>query len=220
MAKGDVNDVCERLRALIPSGWFNESSPVLSSVLAACAHSLAWCYSLYCYARKQTRIATASGGWLDLAAYDFFGNGLQRPPEMADSAFRHLIKTTLLRERGTRQAIIDIVVALTGNTPDVFEPLRPEDTGGYGSPALGYGCAGAYGSRYLPYQAFVRVTKPKGEGIPWIAGYHTPTAGYSYPSRGQYVSRQMIVGSITDGQIYEAISAVKMEGTQVWVQLH
>ena len=138
---------------------------------------------------------------------------------MDDDRFRIRIKTNLLRERGTRQAVIDILEILTGNKPVVFEPSRPADTGAYGGPDIGYGAAGGYGSRCLPYQAFVSVSRPRSQGIPWVAGYGISTAGYSNPSRAQYVSRQMITGCITDAQIYAAIANVKPEGTLVWVRL-
>ncbi|WHQ73407.1 hypothetical protein [Pantoea sp. Lij88] len=219
MARGDQNDFYNRLHTLLPAGWFADESPVLFGALAACAKSLAWCYTLYLYARSQTRMATATHGWLDLAAYDFFGSGLIRPAGMDDEPFRDQIRTNLLRERGTRQAIIDIIEALTGITPVVFEPLRPADTGAYGGPSTGYGSAGGYGSLYLPYQAFVMVSRPKGEGIPWVAGYHIPSSGYSRASRGEYISKNMFTGGITDAHIYAAVAAFKMEGTLVWVRI-
>lgn len=219
MARGDRNDFYVRLQALLPAGWFADSSPVLHGALWACAVSLSWCYSLFLYARTQTRLSTATGGWLDLAAFDFFRHRLQRPAEMSDDNFRNHIRVSLFSERGTRRAITDLLQALTGNEPDVFEPLRPADTGAYGHPSAGYGTAGGYGSRRLPYQAFVRIRRPGGEGIPWVAGYGSSVAGYSVASRGQYVSRSMVTGSITDQQIYAAVAAVKMEGTLVWVQL-
>jgi len=219
MARGDQNDFYNRLHTLLPAGWFADESPVLFGALTACAKSLAWCYKLYLYARSQTRVATATHGWLDLAAYDFFGSSLIRPAGMEDDPFRNQIRTNLLRERGTRQAVVQVLETLTGSRPVVFEPLLPADTGAYSEPATGYGAAGGYGSRHLPYQAFVAVRRPKGEGIPWVAGYHIPSSGYSRTSRGEYISRHMFTGGITDAQIYAAVAAVKMEGTLVWVRL-
>jgi hypothetical protein len=180
---------------------------------------LAWCYSLYVYARLQTRISTATDGWLDLVAYDFFGNNLQRASGQSDDLFRNQIKINLFRERGTRQAIIDILEDMTGKTPTIFEPQRPMDTGSYGGPMIGYGLAGGYGSLLLPYQAFATAYRPDGAGIPYIAGYTSTPSGYSIASRGQYASQTMITGSITDAQVYEAVAAVKMEGTIVWVRI-
>jgi len=219
MATGDQNDIYTRLKALLPPTWFGDSSPLLEGALNACASALSWCYSLYVYARLQTRITTATGGWLDLASYDYFGTSLQRPAGMSDDLFRNQMKINLFRARGTRQAIIDILEELTGNTPTIFEPQRPLDTGSYGGPMIGYGVAGGYGSVMIPYQAFVIAYRPKGTGIPYVAGYQTTPAGYSSPSRGQYVSQEMVTGKVTDAQVYEAVAAVKMEGTLVWVKL-
>lgn len=219
MAMGDQNDIYTRLKGLLPPTWFGDDSPLLDGALTACANALAWCYSLYIYAKTQTRLATATGGWLDIAAYDFFGTSLLRPSGMSDDLFRNQMKINLFRERGTRQAIIDILEELTGNTPSVFEPQRPLDTGSYGGPMIGYGVAGGYGSVLIPYQAFVIAYRPKGTGIPYVAGYQTTPAGYSSPSRGQYVSQEMVTGTVTDAQVYEAVAAVKMEGTIVWVKL-
>lgn len=220
MAKGDRNDFLNRLHALLPPGWFSDDTPIFEGVLSACATALSWCYTLYRYAHKQTRISTASDGWLDVAAYDFFGTSLTRSAGMSDDPFRIQIKTNLLRERGTRQAVTNIIEMLTGNTPVVFEPSRPADTGAYGGPAIGYGAAGGYGSHCLPYQAFVVVSRPRGQGIPQVAGYGISTAGYGSASRAQYVSWGMVKGSVTDAQIYAAIEAVKPEGTLVWVRIH
>lgn len=219
MATGDQKDIFNRLKALLPPTWFDANSPFLDGVLTACAQALAWCYSLYVYAKIQTRISTATDGWLDLAAYDFFGTNVQRSAGQSDDLFRNQMKISLFRERGTRQAIIDILEDMTGKTPYIFEPQRPMDTGSYGGPMIGYGVAGGYGSLMLPYQAFVTAYRPSGSGIPYIAGYSSTPSGYSVASRGEYASQSMITGSITDVQVYEAIAAVKMEGTLVWVRL-
>lgn len=84
---------------------------------------------------------------------------------------------------------------------------------------LAYGIGGGYGSQLIPYQAFVTAFRPTGSGIPYVAGYSSTPSGYSTPSRGEYASQSMITGSITDAQVYEAVAAVKMEGTIVWVRL-
>jgi hypothetical protein len=219
MAIGDSENILGRLKALIPPTWFDDENPIRDAILTSCATALSWCYSLYLYAQLQTRIATATDGWLDIAAYDFFGTNLQRKNGQSDDLFRNTIKTNLFRERGTRKAINDILEDLTGKTPFIFEPARPADTGAYGGPTLGYGAAGGYGSLSLPYQAFVTAYRPDGAGIPYIAGYSSTPSGYSVASRGEYASQTMITGSVTDSQIYAAIASVKMEGTIVWVRL-
>jgi hypothetical protein len=133
MATGDQDDILTRLKALLPPTWFGDSHPFITAILTACAQALTWCYSLYVYAKLQTRINTATDGWLDLIAYDFFGNNYGRSAGQSDDVFRNGIKINLFRERGTRHSVQKILEDLTGNTPFIFEPQRPLDTGAYGA---------------------------------------------------------------------------------------
>ncbi|EKN4088730.1 hypothetical protein ACX1H8_22000 [Yersinia enterocolitica] len=219
MAIGDQLDIEWRIKSLLPPSWFGDDHPLMNAIVTACATSLAWCYSLYVYAQLQTRINSATDGWLDIIANDFFGTNIQRVSGQSDDLFRNQIRINLFRERGTRKAIIDILEDITGKTPLIFEPQNPIDTGAYGGPTLGYGVAGGYGSQLIPYQAFVTAYRPSGSGIPFIAGYSSTPSGYSSPSRGMYAERDMINGGATDEQIYAAIASVKMEGTIVWVRI-
>lgn len=218
MATGDRDDFLARLKGLLPARWFDDSNPILYALMNGMAEALAWAYTLYLYAVLQTRILTATDGWLDLIAYDFFGDRIKRGAGQSDAAFLNVIRINLFRERGTRKAIISILEDLTGNTPVVFEPTRPQDTGGYGGPTIGYGVAGGYGSLMMPYQALVTAYRPRGAGIPYVGGYRSTVSGYSIPSRGEYASYSQIT-SVTDEQIYAAVASVKMEGTVVWVRI-
>ena len=218
MAIGDQSDFVGRLKALMPQRWFNDENPILDAVLNGLAQALAWVYSLYVYASLQARILTATGGWLDIIANDFFGERIKRQAGQTDEDFLNIIRINLFRERGTRQAIIKVLEDLTGNTPKIIEPLRPQDCGGYSMPCLGYGVAGAYGSMAMPYQAFVIAYRPTGAGIPYVGGYTSTVSGYSTPSRGKYASYSELT-SVTDAQIYAAVASVKMEGTAVWVRI-
>src|SRR5476649_1180890 len=166
MATGDQQDILGRLKALIPPSWFGDTTSFRDAILSACAQALAWCYSLYLYAQLQTRISTATDGWLDMIAYDFFGTNYGRKSGQSDDVFRNSIKINLFRERGTRHAVEKILEDLTGKTPLIFEPQRPLDTGSYGGPMIGYGVAGGYGSLLIPYQAFVVAFRPTGTGLP------------------------------------------------------
>jgi hypothetical protein len=218
MATGDQNDQQNRLLSIIPP-WFGDSFPLLSAILNAFAGVQAFLYDLITFARMQTRIATASGGWLDLIAYDFFGAGLVRGINQSDASFRNAILINLFRERGTRNAIVKVVTDLTGTAPIIFEPSRIQDTGGYGAPVMGYGVAGRYGSFALPYQAFITAFRPANSGIPNVAGYGIPTGAYRTPSRAEYASLDMISGQVADADIFAAIDAVKPVGTIMWVRI-
>lgn len=220
MATGDQTDIGSRIQQLIPHGWFtNGLSPIRDALLQGAASALAFAYSLLAYVRIQTRINTASDGFLDMIAADFFGSAVARSLNQSDASLRSRITINLFRERGTRNAVTRVLTQLTGRAPVVFEPARPADTGGYGMGG-GYGVAATgYGSMLLPMQAFVTAYRPLGVGIPNVAGYGVPTAGYSTPSQGEYASLSMVQNAVTDADIYNAIDRVRPAGYTVWVAI-
>lgn len=134
MATGDQNDIQSRLRQLIPHGWFlNGLSPLRDALLLGLANILAFGYSLLSYVRLQTRISTATDGFLDMIAGDFFGTGLARAANQTDTSYRSRILINIFRERVTRHSVVSILTQLTGRAPGIFEPARPADTGAYGA---------------------------------------------------------------------------------------
>lgn len=223
MATGDQSDIFTRLKSLIPR-WFSDSSTIRDGLLQGLAWAGSFIYSLITYARLQTRIKTATEGWLDMIAADFFGAALVRSANQSDASFRARIIINLFRERATRWAIIAVLKDLTGRTPLVFEPTRPADTGGYGVAGAGYGVAGGYGSLLIPYQAFVTAFRPVGTGIPNVAGYGGTVGGpgpggYGTSAQVEYASMSMIQGAVTDADICAAIDSVKAAGTAVWTRI-
>lgn len=218
MAIGDNADMAARIRRLLPP-WFGESNPLVDALVAAAAVVLAFAYSLFAYAKAQTRIRTASGIWLDIVAQDFFGTRIVRAAGQNDDSFRSIILANLLRPQATRQAISDVIEALTGFAPEVIEPFRPVDCGAYG---VGYGCyggAGAYGSLNLPAQAFLVADRPRQPGIATVAGYGASSAGYGVGSQAEYASLDMLGARVTDGQIYDAIAQSKAVGVTIWTRI-
>lgn len=178
MATGDQADILARIKATLPSSWFATDAPILDGLLSGFANVASWIYGLIAYAKLQTRISTATDGWLDLIADDFFGRRFLRG-NRSDTLFRQAILAELFRPRQTRQAIIDVLVGLTGRTPQIFEPARPHDTGGY-SPGpsgdrvargLAYNTVGGYGSLLMPYELLVHAYRSGTAGIPSVAGY-------------------------------------------------
>jgi len=246
---GDQADVFIRLKQLIPKSWFGSSSPYLDAVLQGYASAASWIYTLYYYAKLQTRIRTATDGWLDMISADFFGSALPRAANQSDASFKARILANLFRERGTRNAVTRVLVDLTGRVPHLFEPSRPADTGAYGTfinagligASMGYGVAGGYGSLLLPYQAFVTAYRPTGAGVPNVAGYGTynsatPGTGYLFDGSfipmttpgapggygaGQieYASLSMIQQAIADADIYAAVDSVMPAGTIAWTAI-
>lgn len=218
MATGDQADFLTRLQRLIPSNWFTVGQAALrDGVLTGIANTLSFIYSVLAYLRLQTRISTATDGFLDLIAADYFGSNLFRATNQSDASFRARIIASILRERGTRNGVQSILQQLTGRTPIIFEPQRPLDTGVYGGPGLAYGLAGAYGSMLLPYQSFVTIFRPVGQGIPSIAGYGASIGGYGVGSI-EYATLSMIQG-ITDADLYAAVNSVRPVGYTIWARI-
>lgn len=218
MATGDNADMVARIRRLLPP-WFGEANPLVDALVAAAAAVLAFAYSLFAYAKAQTRIRTASGIWLDIVAQDFFGTRIVRAAGQSDDAFRAIILANLLRPQATRQAISDVVEALTGFAPTIVETFRPVDCGAYGVGYACYGGAGAYGSVVLPAQAFLVADRPRQPGIAVVAGYGASTAGYGVGSQAEYASLDMLGTRVTDDQIYAAIASAKAAGVTIWTRI-
>lgn len=216
---GDQQDFFQRIKTLVPR-WFGDDTPTIDALVQGLAWAGSFVYSLWAYAKLQTRILTATDGWLDMIAADFFGAALLRQSNQSDASFRARIIINLFRERATRGGIVKVLQDLTGRTPLVFEPLRPADTGCYGGPAIGYGMAGGYGSMLLPFQALVTAYRPTGSGIPLVAGYGISTGGYGQASRADYAAMSMIQGAVTDADIYAAIDSVKPAGTIIWTRIN
>jgi hypothetical protein len=221
---GDVEDMLRRLKAVLPTGWFPDSAPVLDNLLRGLGSGWSWIFSLHSYVRRQTRVSTADGVWLDVAANDYFGTRLRRRVGEPDDLYRVRISRELLRERGTRAAVRSALTDLTGRAPAIFEPANPGDTGGYGS-ALGdcgggiaYCGAGGWGSLSLPFQFFVTAFRPHGGGIADVAGWCVGPGGYCAGAI-QYGDLSMIGNRVSDEEILEEICAVTPVATIAWSQI-
>ena len=212
MATGDAADMLARLRGVLPQSWLADETPVLDAVLAGLAGAWSVLYSLLQLVSAQARIATASDQFLDMVSTDFFGTSLPRRTGELDVAFRGRIDRELFRERGTRVAIVDVLVDLTGRPPSIFEPARAMDTGAWSTASMGYGVAGAWGSLSLPYQCFVTAYRPIGSGIAMVGGYST--AGVH-----EYADLAWVVVPVTDADIYAAIASVMPVATIAWTQI-
>jgi hypothetical protein len=228
MAAGEPEDIERRLSRALPP-WFGAPGgepPVLRTVLAMPAAVFSYFHGMIAYARKQTRIATADGGWLDLIAHDFFGARVRRRRGQSDEGLRARIKAELFRPRGTRQALRRMLLDVTGREPRIFEPSRPGDTGGWASNfdrsgyGMGWGVSGGYGSLALPAQVFVDVFRTPDEGIPGVSGWGQPAGGWSTPSALAYVSTAASEGTLTDRDIIDAIEAVRPAGVKIWVRFN
>ncbi len=220
---GDAPDIVARLKAVLPPRWFADETPVLDAMLAGLAASWTWFYALLGYVRAQVRIATASDIWLDIIAQDFFGSRILRRANELDDALRRRIQHELVRERCTRAAVISVLADLTGRVPQIFEPARPADTGGYGA-GIGWGVAGGWGSLALPFQCFVTAFRPHRNGIAFVAGWGdagSPSGGGGYGLGAlEYASLTMVQQQVSDADIARAITEVLPVTTIVWTTIH
>jgi len=215
---GDQSDIVDRLKAVLPGHWFADETPILNGLLSGFAWAWSWVYALWSYVREQTRIATASDVWLDIIANDFFGNMLTRRVGQDDDAFRLIIQTSLLREHGTRQAVVGALTDLTGRAPVVFEPSRTSDTGGYATQGLAYGAAGGWGSLALPFQCFVTAYRPSDSGIAQIGGWGNAIGAYGAGAM-EYASLAMVQGQVTDADITAAIANALPVAAVAWTRI-
>jgi hypothetical protein len=186
---GDQSDMLSRIKAVLPTGWFPSSTPVLDGVLSGPAYMMAWLYSMLQFVILQSRRLTATGVYLDMIAVDFFGTFIKRRVNETDANFNIRIGKELFREKVTRNGMIQALTDLTGRAPAIFEPQRPADTGCWDGPTLAYNTAGGYGSLLLPFQYFITAYRPTGVGVASVAGY-TTTSPLVTPTNG---------ASITDG---------------------
>ncbi len=224
MAIGDTDDFITRLSAGLPANWFADDAPILNAVLTGFGSAWSSLYSTLAYVKLQTRIATATDVWLDGAAVDFLASFPRRQNE-TDADYSLRIRREILRHRNTRAAIIQVLQDLTGNTPAVFRPSNAADTGGYGTGAMGYGVAGAYGSLDLPFQAFVTIergTAPGSGGVSssanGVSGWGSPLGAYGIGAAA-YGDGSPAIGAVTDADIYAAVASVCPDGHIFWVRI-
>ena len=224
---GDQADIAGRLRSVLPPRWFGEITPVLDTLLSGIAAGWEYSHRLLRYARAQTRLATASGVWLDLIAWDFFDNKLSRTLGQSDDSFRTVIRRNILRPRGTRGAVISALADLTGRLPIMFEPRNTADTGGYGQVSSsgtalgggdGYCTGGGWGSLALPFQCFVTAFRPTGNGVANVSGWCLNEAGYGIGAL-EYADLDIIHGHVSDRDIEAVLTHTAPVGVVLWLNI-
>jgi hypothetical protein len=216
---GSASDLLCRLQRVIPFRWFSNPAPNYLAVAQALLDNCVNAFNLVSYARLQTRLATATGPWLDIFVKDFLGRFIARQGA-SDSVFRAIARATILQERVTRAGMINAITQLVNSTPIIFEPWNPNDTGAWGVGNLAYNKAGGYGSIQLPGQTFMRVSRSGlgATGIPSVDGYQGYLGGYGV-GQIQYAGATASEIGVTDQDIYDMILATKPTGSTVWVQI-
>jgi hypothetical protein len=217
-------EILSRIKKTLPSRWFGESTPVLDSVLGALSAGWVSLFDLLDYTILQSRISTSFEVWLDLTARDFFGYRLKRRQREIDSSYRNRIRKELLRDRCTRLALSDLLLDLTGQSAKIFEPSNPQDTGCYGAlfpPTFGiaaYNAAGGWGSLQMPFQTFVRATRPIVPGIAMVNGWGGCIGGFGMALSG-YISLETNTSEPSDGEICREVTRTSPAGAIVWISI-
>jgi hypothetical protein len=215
---GSSSNLLSRLKSLLPSRWFSYTAPLRDAVLGGIGDSLANAYSLIVYAATQTRLATATGFWLDLAAYDFFGLRVQRLPNELDAVFSQTIRNEIFRRRVTRQNIAKAVTDLTGNGVTILEPWNANDTGGFGKTWALNEPTSFIGSSGLPFTMFITIVNPYGSGVPNMSGLNNTQSGFGTSYFG-LSDAALITGTVTSQNIYDTINANRAAGVTCWARI-
>lgn len=218
MATGDSADMLRRLVSTFPHRWTQWNAPIRNAILGGLADALAYVHSVLADAKAQGRLATASGLWLDLIAYDFFGMRVRRRASQSDGSLRATIKKEIFRERVTRAGIKAALEDLTGQPVIMFEPWNATDCGGLDTGTLGFDAQGSYGAIDMPHQIFVQVVEPVGAGIPNVGGFDAGLGGFD-TAPGELGDQSQVVGAVTNQDIYDTVEATRPAGVTVWVAI-
>jgi hypothetical protein len=220
-----ATDIAGRVQRWLPSRWFPEGPGTrIWATISGSAASLLVLLQQTTYLKLQTRLSTATDGFLDLAASDFLTNFPRRLNE-PDPAYAARIQREIIRPRNTRAAIVQVLQDLTGNTPTVFRPSYALDTGGLGTGSFALGAAGALGSYQLPFQAFVTIERGTAPGAGTQVTYPGPVSGLGAPLGGLGIGALFLgdgspaQGGVTDDDIYAAVASVTPAGHINWVAI-
>lgn len=207
-----------------PAGWFDPEGEVVRGVANAIAEPASFNFGQLVYIQRQARLATATDGFLDLIAEDYFGRGrFKRRNNEIDADYRSRLQAEILRPLGTRAAIIDVITDLTGHAPDVFEPANSADSGWIAgadtkpSKPFAFG-RGRLGSRGLPFQFFITITRPASSGFPGRSGLSSAPSGFGSGrfALGNKADRE---GIVTDEEIYATVARTIPAGVTAWVRI-
>ena len=169
------------------------------------------------YATRQARIATATDVFLDMIGVDFFGTAMPRQQAESDAHYRARLQAAMLQPRGTRAALVQALVNLTGRLPVIFEPARPSDTGAWGV-ACGWGSAGGWGSLAMPFQCLVTAFRPQGGGVSVVAGWGVPAGGWGGGAI-EYATPSMESEEVSDAQVAATVAGVMPAATIAWMRI-
>lgn len=199
MATGDLNDITARIAATFPP-WVPTSLPIINAVLTGVARGFAHVYRLLQFMRTQSRIKTATGGFLDLISYDYFGTNMLRRKAEPDSVFQARLLLELLRPRVTLAAVRQMLIDLTGRVPLIIEPGYPGNIGAWDVGTFAFDASGCWINAGIGNQVFITAFRPIGNGVPLVSGYDSYAGGWDVPNFS-FVDLSQITGPLTDAEI-------------------
>ena len=210
-AIGSQADMFARLKALFPRSWFQKASN-FNATLQGSVWALANAYAQITYAALQTRIKSATDGYLDLISNDFFGPGLPRMAQESDNSFRARILANLFVKGPTRRDMNAVLTLITGRKPVIFEPGNTADSGGLDG-GMYFDIKGGWGDP-LPFQSFVTAYRPV---VGSVSLGELSTYRFNFDTNAYWSDTQP--GSITDAAIVAAVEATRALGTIVWLRI-
>lgn len=214
---GTVADFVARLRNRFPVGWAGSATkaPIFAALILGMATAHANFYALAQFAGQMIYVQSASGGWLDTWAYDFFGPYLLRNFGESGTSFLSRIKSLLFASTCTRDAVTGIVTKLTGVDPTLVEPWRGPDTFALGVDtfALGVAGEGRLGSTDMPFQAFLFIPSVASN----VGGMALDVNGMALDvsSSGNYLNDNAS-GLTSQKDVMNAVNLVRPIGVTVW----
>lgn len=225
MATGDQADIVSRLQRWLPQGWFpNTTGTRIFALLSGFASLLSTIYGMVSYTKLQTRIATATDGFLDLISQDYLGQNLPKLPGETDQAFSKRIRANIFLAANTRTAIQKALQIVTGAPVRMIEPWQPNDTFVWGRSFWNVDTAinpGQWANGNQRYKGLVVCSLPAGgiSNIPrswWGKFFWSYGLGYALPTGAWWLN---IVGTSAPALIYAAIIRLKVFGTSVFVKI-
>jgi hypothetical protein len=229
-----------RIGANFPPGWSSQTAKlpggVLYNIFKMMGVGLSFEMGGAQYALDATRLATATGDALDLAAEDFFGTGfyaILRNTGELDPAYRARLQAAMLPTGATRHAVYNEILRVTGFAPRLIEPWRLLDVGMWDGPlnrmsfwdvdnidnpfrwTTGSNPNAAVNDLSLAYQGFVECVLPVAE----------PFGNNPTPCLDEWTMAWDVFGAFMDvsnsvplgeAVVLSAISRMKVEGTTVW----
>ena len=119
-----LSDILLKLKSVLPINWFGDNSVNSDSVLMAPAHGVFSAYSLLQDIKAQTRLKTTTGGFLDFAAGDFYGDSFPRILGETDAYYYARIVASLFKEKATILGLtnaVNLTMTAVGVTVNIYE---------------------------------------------------------------------------------------------------